>query len=350
MSDPTAPSSWEAFADGVEQLGFAVRRESDPPLIASQPETLVQPDHWQGKRIATMVRQAGQIVPEGGTTGSERRTLRLKNSGLPYGTTQTLWLGVQFVNPGEHARPHRHTPNALRFVMSGADSYTVVNGEAIRLQPGDFVLTPGGYWHEHENRGSEPCYWMDCLDIPLIRMLNVEFFENYPEIRQPINPSPTGLSAVWGGGVLQPVGVAGSRCLLYPWEEAMRSLQLLAALPPDPWDGHYAEYVDPVHRGHALSTIACYLQRLPPGYRTASHRHTHSTVYYVAQGRGQSTVDHTTLTWEQGDFFVVPSWAVHAHANLSREAAVLFSVTDRPVFEALGLEREWKADSSEQLT
>ena len=36
-----------------------------------------------------------------------------------------------------------------------------------------------------------------------------------------------------------------------------------------------------------------------------------------------------------------PSWALHEHANLSaRDAAVLFSIQDRPVLEALGLYRE----------
>ena len=42
-----------------------------------------------------------------------------------------------------------------------------------------------------------------------------------------------------------------------------------------------------------------------------------------------------------GDIITLPSWALHEHANLStRDAAILFSIQDRPVFETLGLYRE----------
>ena len=38
---------------------------------------------------------------------------------------------------------------------------------------------------------------------------------------------------------------------------------------------------------------------------------------------------------------MLPSWALHEHANVSsRDAAVLFSIQDRPVLDALGLYRE----------
>ena len=37
---------------------------------------------------------------------------------------------------------------------------------------------------------------------------------------------------------------------------------------------------------------------------------------------------------------MLPSWALHEHANTSSRDAVLFSIQDRPVLEALGLYRE----------
>jgi len=43
----------------------------------------------------------------------------------------------------------------------------------------------------------------------------------------------------------------------------------------------------------------------------------------------------------KGDIITLRSWALHEHANLSaRDAAILFSIQDRPVLEALGLYRE----------
>jgi gentisate 1,2-dioxygenase len=46
------------------------------------------------------------------------------------------------------------------------------------------------------------------------------------------------------------------------------------------------------------------------------------------------------LEWEQGDSFVAPLWMWHAHENTTRQPAILFSINDRPVMEALGLYRE----------
>ncbi|MBI4252102.1 MAG: NADPH dehydrogenase, partial [Candidatus Tectomicrobia bacterium] len=43
--------------------------------------------------------------------------------------------------------------------------------------------------------------------------------------------------------------------------------------------------------------------------------------------------------WERGDAFCVPSWAWHEHAAGDGEA-ILFSINDLPVMEALGLYRE----------
>jgi gentisate 1,2-dioxygenase len=45
--------------------------------------------------------------------------------------------------------------------------------------------------------------------------------------------------------------------------------------------------------------------------------------------------------WSKSDIFVVPSWAMHEHANASeRDDAVLFSFSDIPSMVALGLYRE----------
>jgi gentisate 1,2-dioxygenase len=64
-------------------------------------------------------------------------------------------------------------------------------------------------------------------------------------------------------------------------------------------------------------------------------------VYYVVHGAGESIVDGCRFEWARGDIIALPSWALHEHANLSsRDPAVLFSIQDRPVVEALGLYKE----------
>ena len=60
-----------------------------------------------------------------------------------------------------------------------------------------------------------------------------------------------------------------------------------------------------------------------------------------------TVVDDTTLEWEKNDIFVVPSWRWHKHSNRSNETdAVLYSVSDLPVIEKIGLRREQQQSES----
>ena len=61
----------------------------------------------------------------------------------------------------------------------------------------------------------------------------------------------------------------------------------------------------------------------------------------MVQGTGETIIDGCRFDVGKGDIITLPSWALHEHANLSaRDDAVLFSIQDRPVIEALGLYRE----------
>ena len=86
------------------------------------------------------------------------------------------------IMPGEKARSHRHTPNALRLVIDAEPgAYTVVNGERLSMMPGDVVLTPNWCWHGHGNDSRACAYWLDVLDVPLVQLLDPMFFEPHPD-------------------------------------------------------------------------------------------------------------------------------------------------------------------------
>ena len=86
------------------------------------------------------------------------------------------------IMPGEKARSHRHTPNALRLVIDAEPgAYTIVNGERLAMMPGDVVLTPNWCWHGHGNDSRACAYWLDVLDVPLVQLLDPMFFEPHPE-------------------------------------------------------------------------------------------------------------------------------------------------------------------------
>ena len=85
---------------------------------------------------------------------------------------------------------------------------------------------------------------------------------------------------------------------------------------------------------------------LRPGEAIRSHRHASSTVYFVVRGTGESRVgkskaEENTLQWGERDCFNIPTWHWHRFTNRSSDqVAILFSVSDRPLFQALGLYRE----------
>src|SRR5262249_41302622 len=61
-------------------------------------------------------------------------------------TSRTLSANIQILLPGEKARPHRHTMNALRFVLEGSGATTIVDGKPCPMEEGDLIVTPSWTW------------------------------------------------------------------------------------------------------------------------------------------------------------------------------------------------------------
>lgn len=85
------------------------------------------------------------------------------------------------------------------------------------------------------------------------------------------------------------------------------------------------------------------MQLLPAGFTGQTYRQTDAAVYCVVEGRGRTRVGDVVHTWAPRDIFVVPSWMPVAHE--ASEEAVLFSMSDRPAQQALGLWRERVPDA-----
>src|SRR5215510_13609005 len=313
---------------GLWELASKMTRHPEPKAIAHM---------WKASLIEAMVRESGEVVP----VGEERRALQLFNPGLDgqWATTNTMIAAVQLLLPGEVARAHRHTPTAIRFIMEGDGAYTAVDGERVYMAPGDLILTPSWAWHDHGNETDKPVVWMDGLDVPLVQALNAMFFQFYQERQVPLSKPNNASLALHGHVSLTPTWVRERRqsspLLLYSWESTWRSLRNLRDAQGDPYDGIALEYTHPQTGRALLPTMACWIQLLRPGERTRAHRHTGSAVYYVVRGNGETIIDGRCFAWSRGDILVLPSWALHEHANVSRDAAVLFSIQDRPVLEAL---------------
>src|SRR5262245_21258788 len=100
-------------------------------------------------------------------------------------TSSTLSANIQILLPGEKARPHRHTMNALRFVLEGSGATTIVDGKPCPMEEGDLILTPSWTWHEHVHEGDAPIVWLDALDVPFQRYMGTGAFEPGPVVDMP---------------------------------------------------------------------------------------------------------------------------------------------------------------------
>lgn len=319
-------------------------REKNPDLV---------PHLWPWQVIYSCLMESGEVVKLGGIDdAAKRRTVQLVNPALTNkkATTRTLQMSIQLVKAGERAECHRHTAAALRFVVEAdGTGYTNVEGEQMLMEPGDLVLTPNWTWHDHFNPGNINIVWLDVLDIHLSNHLDAVFQENYGEgPAQPI-VKPDGYCKQKLGAVRPRMTYPTNAAMpyTYKWRDTLRALNEVAdAGESDPHDSVLLEYTHPLTGGPTMPTIGCWVQLLRPGETTKPHRHTSSTIYHVIQGEGVTTVGpkkavEKNLVWRARDCFFVPSWNWHQFQNTSKkEPAIVFSVTDRPVLESLGLFRE----------
>jgi len=131
-----------------------------------------------------------------------------------------------------------------------------------------------------------------------------------------------------------------SPLMLYSFDQTMAALDALKDREGSPYEGIALEYTHPQTGGPVTPTIACRVQMLRRGEKLKARRVTGSSVFHVVRGKGRTTIEGRAFDWEKGDIVALPSWALHAHENRGAEEALLFSISDRPVIEALGLYRE----------
>jgi gentisate 1,2-dioxygenase len=316
-------------------------------LVPQQPKTPCVPAHWKYGEVRPFLMRAGEAI-----TAEEavRRVLILENPALRGQScvTQSLYAGLQLILPGEVAPSHRHTQSALRFIVEGSGAYTAVDGERTTMRPGDFIITPSWTWHDHGNDADVPVVWLDGLDIPLIRFLDAGFAENDTAKSQVVTRAE-GTSLARYGHNMAPVRSASpfgktSPIFSYPYDRSREALeQLERDAPIDEWDGVKLRYVNPLTGGSPMPTMQTFMQKLPEGFKGKAWRQTDGAVYSVVEGEGEAFVDDmrgTTHRFAFGprDHFVIPSW--HTARFSSEKGCVLFSYSDRPVQEALGIHHE----------
>ncbi len=323
-------------------------------LVPNQPATPCVAALWKYDQIRPYLMRAGEVI-----TAEEavRRVLILENPALrgQSAITQSLYAGLQLILPGEVAPNHRHVQSALRFIVEGSGAYTAVNGERATMKPGDFIITPSWTWHDHGSDTTEPVVWLDGLDIPLIRFLDAGFAENAPAKSQTLTRAEGSSYAEYGYNMAPvrvnakqnaPFGLT-SPIFSYPYERSREALHKLEqSAPIDAWDGVKLRYINPLTGGSPMPTMSTFMQRLPAGFKGLPYRQTDGAVFSVVEGHGevriQSLKNGVQITdrfeFSPRDHFVIPSW--HTASFASTNGCVLFSYSDKPVHEALGIHQE----------
>ncbi|MEM7124389.1 MAG: cupin domain-containing protein [Pseudomonadota bacterium] len=353
-------SALDALHEDVERLSMApfwavdtsANHDEDRQV---QDKKKAIPHVWRYKdQIEPLLYRSAELIT---TQSSERRSLILVNPGLAprRASVSTMYTAYRLNDPNEIMPPHRHSPNAIRFGLTGTMNFTGVEGENITFGPGDMVLTPHDTWHNHGNQGDEPAINLSVLDLPLVETLNATYFEHdYTEeeegerVRKEVQSErfPSDYSQhIYGQGGLRPRFVSHHRgtgnaspMYVYRWEMMRELLESFRDWDGDPYEAITIEYVDPTNGLPVFKTITFFAQMLRPGEKTRPMKQNASLLCAPIEGSGHSIIDGTRIDWEQFDTFAVPGGAWTEHVNGSDSApAVLFVASDEPTLKALSL-------------
>jgi len=288
------------------------------PALWPEPRANFLPNLWRYGDVRPILDAAGGLVDH---HLADRRNLTMTNpvEGNKYATVRTLVAAYQSIRPGEAAEAHRHTPNALRIILEGRGSRTVVDGTRVEMRPGDVLLTPSWSWHSHDNAGDEDCFWVDILDVPLVHLLEPMFFERHPD---KFEPDPQ---------------FAETSPIALRWEDSLRRIDQAGA-PASAAAEREIELGSP-----AMATMAVHVQRLGAGFRSAPWRTTANAIYTVIEGEGRTLCGGRELRWKRGDVFAIPAWRTFEH--IAATQSHLVRVSDEPVMRAFAFLRTQAAGS-----
>ena len=289
---------------------------------------------------------------------AERRNINFVNPALknfmPAATLPTLRGGIQLLLPGEKAYTHRHAANAFRFVLEAPEegACTVVEGTRIPMHPGDLVMTPNWAWHDHHNESDSHAIWYDGLDVLMAYWIGGVFSEELKdgasEAYQTVQQTSDAVVHSYGPALLhrrtmgpQHRPSSNNPLLYYPYAKARQALQdLLQAKAADQYDGVLMEYVNPLNAGPAFPTMNTAIRMVPGRSRLEARHRTENIIFIVKEGSVTFQLPDKTFEVEPFDVTAIPSWVPYTITNSGKEPAVLFSNSDRPLFEKLGFYRD----------
>ncbi len=339
MADAAIAKHGSSFVAELEAKNLHPLWDRYQKITPIKPQPRDAPFIWRWRDIEPFLHRS---VGEVSINDIERRALIMAHPafGAETTTTSTLLAAFTVLEPGDRARPHRHTGAAIRFATRADGAATIVNGRRCEMKDGDLILTPPMCWHGHINESDHRIIWFDAANMPLIRAVDAHFFEPGDPRNNEFWQVDEGDEKLWteAGLVAEgaPASPVNSPKYRYPGEATRR---LLAAAPPGADGARTIRYVNPATAGAVMPTLDCYAARLSKGAPTRMKRATYNVICLVVAGEGRSTVGDAAFEWSQHDVFTIPHWTFARH-EASGGDADLFMVTDKSAFERLDLVRE----------
>jgi len=292
---------------------------------------------WSWNEVRPLLNDACDLTSPAAV---ERRVLQLVNpsarSPADEATVKNLSAAIQILLPGESARPHRHSMNALRFILEGSGAVTIVNGKSCPMEVGDLILTPAWCWHEHHHHGDKPTIWLDALDVPLHLYLGTGEFQPGPVTEMPETAADSAFAVA---NILPETGLGAtshSPVFRYPYADAAAAV---TSAPLGRDGARRVRYVNPLTGGASMGLMDSHLVQLEPGQPTLPYRTNGNAVCSVVEGSGESRIGDLTVSWRPRDIFTLPqgNWISH-RSDLGTTR--LFVTSDREVLARLGLLKE----------
>jgi gentisate 1,2-dioxygenase len=265
------------------------------------------------------------------------------NFGGDTATSANMLGAFTVLDPGEQARPHRHTGAALRFAVKAEGAATIENGRWCEMHSGDLILTPPMAWHGHINQSNRRIIWFDAANMPLLCALNAHFFEAGDPTNDDFWKVDAGEERIWqAAGLASPEAATVPGCSPKFHYPGAATRDTLAAATPGADGARTVRYVNPATGGAVMPTLDCYAVRLNADSPTRTRRGAYTSMCLVVSGHGRSRIGDAEFEWGPNDVFTIPSWHWVSHEARGGEAD-LFVVSDRVVFERLELLREeWR--------
>ncbi len=335
--------------------------KSNPAFrFTPEPVSVAVPWSWQYAEARKRLMELSTLLTQ---EEAERRNINFVNPALkdfmPGAALPTLRGGIQLLLPDEKAFSHRHSANAFRLILEApkTGAYTTVEGTKLPMHMGDLILTPNWTWHDHHNEGDSHVIWYDGLDVLMAYWIGGVFYEEMKNASgdhqyQPVLHEANSITDAYGPGLLHRkkilpdhIPVSDNTLLYYPYSKSRQLLQDLAAQGAgNPHEGVLAEYVNPVTCGPAFPSMNNSI-RLINGKSTVEAMHrTENIIYILLEGCVTFHLPgNKSFTARSHDVTALPSWVPYSITNSEKEPAVLFSQSDKPLFQKLGFYREQRA-------